>query len=400
VSENSTLPPILGRVRIPALVAGLVLLGLSGLSLALGDAAAFFRAYLLGFLLVLGLTLGSMGLLFVHHLVGGAWGFTIQRLLEAATRVLPLLAVLFLPILVHVLASDHPIYHWAEHGAAEHDELLAHKAPYLNGGFFAARAAVYFAVWGVLVFFLNRLSRRQDETGDGRLANALVKLSGPGIVAYMLTMTFAAFDWAMSLDPHWFSTIYGVIFVVGQVLSAMALMIVLLPFARRNPELGVVVTPDRLHDLAKLLFAFTCLWAYVQLSQFLIIWYGNLPEEVVFYALRTQGGYEYLGLALVLCQFVFPFLFFLSRWPKRSMKWAPRIAAWVLLVRLVDLYWYLMPHPEPDTLEAHLHLHWVHLTAPLGLCALWLFAFLFTLGRRPLLPQNDPRWKEILSHAH
>lgn len=400
MTETSVLPAILERAKRPALLTGIVLLALSVLMLFFGASGDFYRSYLLGFFLILGLTLGSLGLLFVHHLVGGAWGFIIQRMLEAATRTLPVVGLLFLPILAHVLTSEHPIYHWAEHGAAEHDEILAHKAPYLNTTFFAVRAAIYFAVWMALVFVINRLSKRQDETGDGRLSNRLGNVSAPGIVLYVVTMTFAAFDWAMSLDPHWFSTIYGLIFVVGQALSAMAFMILVLPLARRSPDLGVAVTTDRLHDLAKLMFALTCLWAYVQLSQFLIIWYGNLPEEVIFYHLRSQGGYEVIGIFLVFGQFVLPFLFLLSRWPKRSLVWAPRIAAWVLAVRFVDLYWYLMPHPEAGTHEAHLHLHPVQLTAPLGLLALWVFLFLFNLERRPLLPQHDPRWKEKLEHGH
>lgn len=400
MSDATSLPALLVAARRPALIGGLVLLAVSALAFVTGGQSDFFRGYLLGFLLILGLTLGSMGILFIHHLVGGAWGFIIQRMLEAATRNLPVVLVLFLPLLAHVLMSEHPIYHWAEHGAAEHDELLAHKAPYLNTTGFVIRAIVYALVWSVLVFFLNYLSKRQDETGDGHLSNVLGHVSAPGLVFYVFTMSFAAFDWAMSLDPHWFSTIYGLIFVVGQALSAMAFMLVVLPFARRNTELGLAVTTDRLHDLSKLMFAFTCLWAYVQLSQFLIIWYGNLPEEIIFYHLRFQGGFEYMAVILVFGQFVFPFLFLLSRRPKRSMVWAPRIAAWILVVRCIDLYWYLMPHAEGSKTEAHLHLHWAHLTVPLGLFLVWVFMFLVQLERRPLLPQHDPRWKEKMAHVH
>ncbi|MBX2813492.1 MAG: hypothetical protein KTR25_16870 [Myxococcales bacterium] len=400
MNDSGTLPSILTRFQQRSLLVGIAALAASAGALYVGDSTEFYKAYLIGFFLVLGLTLGAMGLLFVHHLVGGAWGFIVQRMLEAATRTIPLVAILFLPLVYHVFTDAHPIYHWAEAGAAAHDALLQHKAPYLNVEGFAIRAGVYFVVWFVLIFLLNSISRRQDETGDGRLSNRLGQISGPGIVLYMFTMTFASFDWAMSLDPHWFSTIYGVIFVVGQVLSSMAMMVVMVPLARRNTDLGLAITPERFHDLTKLMFAFTCLWAYVQLSQFLIIWYGNLPEEVIFFHLRSHGGYEYFAIALVLGQFVFPFLILLSRWPKRSMKWAPRIAAWVLFVRYIDLYWYLMPHPEPGTHEAHLHFHWVHVTAPVGLLGIWFFAFLWNLSKRPMLPVNDPRWKEKLSHVH
>ena len=400
MSEVSTLPKALKQLEWPSLVTGGALIAASVVALITGASGDFFRAYLIGFFLILGLTLGAMGLLFVHHLVGGAWGFIIQRMLEAATRTIPVVAILFLPLLIHVLTAEHPIYHWAEHGAAEHDKLLAHKAPYLNTTGFAVRAAVYFVVWSLLIYFLNRFSKLQDETGDGSLANRLGQMAGPGIVLYVFTMTFASFDWAMSLDPHWFSTIYGVIFVVGQVLSSMAMMIVLVPLARRNADLGVAMTIDRLHDLGKLLLAFTCLWGYVQLSQFLIIWYGNLPEEVIFFYQRSRGGYEYIALGVVFGQFVFPFLLLLSRWPKRSLVWAPRIAAWILFARYIDLYWYLMPHAEGGSHEAHLHFHWVHITAPVGLLGLWFFVFLMNLEKRPLLPFNDPRWKEKLSHVH
>lgn len=404
MSDASTLPAAVTKLRGPATIVGLVAIGISVAAIAMGNGDEFYRGYLLGYLLVLGLSLGSMGLLFVHHLVGGAWGFVIQRQLEAATRVLPFLAVAFLPILLHVLTSEHPIYHWAEPHAAEHDHLLAHKAPYLNHMGFAIRAGVYFVVWATLIFFLNRFSKKLDVSGDGTIANSLGKMAGPGIVLYMLTMTFAAFDWAMSLDPHWFSTIYGVIFIVGQVLSAMAFMILAVSFTRHDSEFGHAITTDRLHDLAKLMFAFTCLWAYVQLSQFLIIWYGNMPEETIFYHLRLQGGWQYVTVSLVFCQFVFPFAMLLSRWPKRSMKWAPRIAAFILAVRLLDLYVYVMPHAEKsesgDMIASHLHMHWVHFTAPIGLFALWVVVFIWNLGKRPLLPSKDPRWKEILSHAH
>lgn len=400
MSTEGTLPPALKRMTMPALAAGAILIAISAAALAI-DSATFFRAYLVGYLWVLGLTLGSMGLLFLHHLVGGAWGFIIQRQLEAATRVYPVLVVLFLPILWNVVASGHPIYHWAEDGAYTHDALLAHKAPYLNKAAFTLRAVIYFVVWGVLIFNLNRWSKKQQESGDGTISNKLRTLGGPGIVLYMFTMTFAAFDWAMSLDPHWFSTIYGAIFVVGQVLTTQAFMVLFASRARANEEVAHAITMDRYHDLTKLMFAFTCLWAYVSLSQFLIYWYGNLPEEVIFFHLRFQGGWEYVTLLVVFGQFVIPFFLLLSRWPKRSFVWAPRIAAFIIVIRAVDLFWYVVPHPEAGTkIESQLHLSWVHFTAPLGMFALWLGFFLMSYAKRSVLPSKDPRWKEIVSHAH
>ena len=397
MSSTAVVPAVLTRLKTPALAVGVGGLALS-VVLGFADAASFHRAWVLGYFLVLGLTLGSMGLLFIHHLVSGAWGFVIQRMLEAAARNIPLMLVLFIPILLG-LYSEHPIYHWAEAGAAAHDELIAHKAPYLNKPFFVVRAAIYFAVWFFLIFLLDRFSYKQDQTGDGRYANRLGQMSGLGLVLYVFTMSFASFDWSMSLDPHWFSTIYGAIFIVGQFLSSMALMILVLPWARRNTELGEALTTDRLHDLGKLLLAFTCLWAYVNLSQFLIIWYGNLPEETVWYHYRTHGGYEYIAVALVFCQFVIPFLSLLSRWPKRSNRWSATIAGWILAVRYIDLYWYTMPHGTHGHVEP-MQFHFVDIAAPVGMFALWFYVFLYNLDQRAILPQQDPRWKEKLQHAH
>lgn len=387
---SDQLPKVFAQLKSIALVlAGLGLVP-SGVAWAIAP-EEFYRGYVYGYMFTLAFPLGMVGLLMLHHLTGGAWGFLIQRFCEAGARTVWLLALLFLP-----LAYGAPeLYHWL-HEEAAHDHLLQHKAPYLNHNFWLVRAAVYFVVWNTLAFLLTYPSDRQDRTGEGFWTNRLVRTSGVGMVVYFLTMTFAAFDWAMSLEPHWFSTIYGLIFVEGQALTAMAFCILVLNFARRQTQMGEAATVDRIHDLGKIQFALVALWAYLNFSQFVIIWYANVPEEGIWYAHRTQGGYQHLAALLVFGQFLLPFLLLLTRHTKRRMLTLASIAVFLLGMRLVDLYWQLMPtesHPA-------LHLHWSHLTAPLGLFGLWAFLFLVQLGRRSLLVEKDPRWLEKRAHEH
>jgi len=300
--------------------------------------------------------------------------------------------VLFIPVALG--AGD--TFHWMDAEAVANDHLLSHKAPYLNYGFWLVRAGVYFAIWSVMVYLLNSWSKKQDETGEGFLSNKMKTLSGPGLVMYFLTMTFASIDWAMSLEPHWFSTIYGLIFVEGQALTAMAFCIVVLAFARRNPALGEAATVDRIHDLGKLQFAMIALWAYLNFSQYLIIWYANLPEETVWYAHRIYGGYEYLAMFLVFGQFVLPFFLLMTRLTKRRMQTLAGIASYILFVRLVDLYWLVMPTEH----HTELHVTVGDIGAPLGLFGLWFVFFYWNLSQRTLIVEKDPRWLERRAHEH
>jgi hypothetical protein len=391
MTESMQMPRVFGTFR----VMGVALAVLGGAALAAnltGGTDAFYRSYLYGYLFVLAFGLGSMGLLMLHHLVGGAWGFIIQRILEAGASTLPVLTLLFVPVALG--ASD--LYHWMDAEAVAHDHLLSHKAPYLNYTFWLVRAAVYFAVWNAMSFQLVAWSRQQDRTGDGFLSNRMRALSGPGMVLYFITMTFAAFDWAMSLEPHWFSTMYGLIFVQAQGLTAMAFAIIVLAYARRNPVLGRAATVDRIHDLGKLQFALVALWAYLNFSQYLIIWYANLPEESIWYIRRTHGGYESLATFLIFGQFLLPFFLLLTRQTKRRMVTLSSIAAFLIFMRLVDLYWLVMPTEHHPVLRFSVG----DVGAPLGLFGLWLAVFITLFGRRTVIVERDPRWMEKLAHEH
>jgi hypothetical protein len=383
------MPTGLGKFRRAALTAGVVGAVASAAGAFL-QPEQFFRSYLWSYAFWIGIPLGCLGILMLQHLTGGRWGISLRRLLESGTRTLPLMAVLFLPL----LAGLRDLYLWARPEAVAADELLQHKSLYLNQPFFLVRAAVYFLAWVGLAVLLNRWSRRQDETGDIDLTRRLQLVSGPGIALYILTMTFASVDWLMSLEPHWFSTIYGGLLVTGQALAAMCFCVTVAIVLAAQPPLSRIITADRLHDMGKLLLAFVMVWAYFAFSQFLIIWAGNLPEEIPYFLRRLQGGWQWLGILMVVAQFMLPFLLLLSRSRKRNPRRLVRVAVFVLLLRVVDMYWLTAP-----AFAETLSVHWLDVTALVGIGGLWLAAFLWQLERRPLLPVRDPYLQEVLGHV-
>jgi hypothetical protein len=375
-------PEFVERLRQRALVVGLVGVAAAGLGFA-ASPAAFFRSWLLAFLFWVGVGVGCQSILMIQHMTGGVWGLVIRRILEAGSRTLFFAVLFFLP----VAAGLRHVFVWADHAALEADhhlkEAVERKEQYLNVGFFLGRAAFYFVVWAVLAHLLSKWSARQDQGWSRATARKLRGLSGGGLVLMGLTITFASVDWGMSLDPRWFSTIYGVLFMVGQALSALCLAIVLVTRLGTQEPLSKVVSPQALHDLGKLLFAFVMLWAYVNLSQYLIVWSGNLPEEVPFYLRRMQGGWGVVGVLLVLAHFVLPFLLLLSRDVKRNAAVLAGVATGIFGMRMLDLYWLVGPELRaPGTLPV--------LAALAGVGGLWLAAFAWQLRAQPLLPLHDP----------
>lgn len=385
--------PTLERLQKTGLVAGgvFVFALLAGSAL---DRAQFFRSYLLGWLFWAGVAVGCLGLAMLNHLTGGLWGLVPRRLHEAAARTLPAMGVLFLPVLL----GAGSLYAWAHPDPA--DELLLKKTAYLNLPFFAGRAVAYFAVWGALAFLLSSWSRRQDGGADPVRAARLRGLSAAGLVALSLTTTFAAIDWGMSLAPHWFSTIYGVLFIVGWTLSALSFTIVLMSRLAGEEPFTRALQPVTVHDLGKLLLAFTMLWGYVNFSQFLIIWSGNVSEETPFYLRRLQGGWGTVAVLLLVFHFALPFALLLSRPLKRSARALAGVAALMLVMQAVDLYWLI----GPDLLgHGHegvpLRVHWMDLAAALGLGGLWLFLFAREARTAPVLPTGEPEVRALLAAA-
>jgi hypothetical protein len=387
-------PSALGRLERGGLAVGAVFLLATAAGFAL-DRPQLLRSWLLAFLFWLGVGVGSLGLAMLNRLTGGLWGAVPRRFHEAAARTLPYMAVAFLPILLGAAS----LYPWAAPGAGA-DELIQKKAAYLNVPFFAARALLYFVVWGVLGHLLSAWSARQDEGPDPRLAARLRGLSGIGLVLLTLTTTFAAVDWGMSLAPHWFSTIYGVLFIVGWTLTALAFTIVLMAQVKDEPPFDAALRPVTVHDLGKLLLTFTMLWAYVNFSQLLIIWSGNVSEETPFYLRRLQGGWQLLAVALLVFHFALPFALLLSRPLKRSARALGAVAALMLVMQLVDLYWLIGPdllgHGHED---APLRVHWMDLAAALGIGGLWLHLFARQARAAPVLPTGEPEVRELLAAA-
>jgi len=356
------------------------------------EPARALESWLVAWLYVTGIALGSLALLLIHHVTGGAWGVVIRRPLEAAARTIPLLALLFLPVALG--AAD--LYPWAAPHAADHDALLRHKAAYLNVPFFCLRAAIYFAVWTALATLLGRWSVDQDAN-DPAASGRLHALARGGLVVAGLTMTFAAIDWGMSLEPHWFSTIYGVLFIVGAALSALSFTIVLLAALAGEEPFTTALQPVTIHDLGKLLLAFTMLWGYVNFSQFLIVWSGNISEETPFYLNRMHGGWNALALLLIVFHFALPFALLLSRSLKRNARALAAVATLMLLMQLVDLYWLIGPD-----LVAHgegpvpLRVHWMDLAAVLGLGGVFVVLFSRQLRGAALLPLGEPALSELV----
>ena len=369
------------------LIAGAVGAVISVLGFLL-NSRQFFQSYLMAYMLWLGVTLGCLALGMVHQLSGGAWGVLIRRPIGAAARVIPLMTVLFLPIALGVMR----IYQWTNADLVAHDEALQHKQLYLNVPFFLTRAAIYFLAWNALSYFLNRWSLEQDRTGDPRIARRMQMLSGGGLVAYGLTITFASFDWMMSLEPHWYSTIYGVLILGGQGLSSLAFLIIVLVWLSRRPPLDQIVVPAHFHDLGNLMLAFVMLWAYFSFSQYLIIWAGNLPAEIGWYLHRMQTGWRPIAAVLMLFHFALPFVVLLSRTVKRQGRLLVRVAIAVLMVRLVDLWWLIGPEFHTDGIAVS----WMDAWIPLSMGAIWLAAFIYQLRGRAILPIHDPEFDETL----
>ena len=371
------------------------IVGALGLALCFAGALAnplqFFQSYLEAYLFWIGISLGCLALVMTHHLVGGTWGIPVRRLFEAGSRTLPLTALLFVPILVGMRS----LYVWARPQAVAADPLLQLKSAYLNVPAYGIRTMLYFVVWIVVAHFLSKWSLEQDRTADASLTRCLRMLSGPGLVLYGLTVTFSSIDWVMSLEPEWHSTMYGMIFMAAQGLQALAFVIIVSHLLARLGPLGQVALPPRFHDLGNLTLTFLMLWTYTAFSQFLIIWAENLTDEVPWYLHRMTGGWQGIGLALILLQFALPFVLLLSRVIKRNSFPLSLVAMLILGMQLVNLFWLVAPAFHPGAFS----LHWMDVMAPVGIGGLWIAMFVRQLQGRSLVPLHDPRLEGVAGHA-
>ena len=386
-------PPNLSRVQTRALIVGVVGFVVLLVS-AFFDRKQFFQAYIVGFTFWSGIAVGSLALLMLQHLTGGGWGLVIRRILEASTRTLPLVVLLFIPIII----GAHSLYEWTDPAVLEANKVVRGKTPYLNLQFFTIRAAVFFGVWLILAFFLNKWSLEQDRTGDRAYAKNMRVLSGPGMVLLIFSVTFAAIDWFMSLEPEWSSTIYGFIFVASWSLSALAFTIAVIANLAKSEPMNRIVAALHFHDLGKLLLALVMLWAYFAFSQFLIIWSGNLPEEIHWYMTRMHGAWGVIIITVAILHFGAPFLVLLSRSLKRNPSKLVIVAGLVLVMRVIDLWWMLIPAFTHEHFPVRTIL--LYVVSPIAIGGLWIAFFTYQLGKRALIPINDPQFESVMEQQH
>ncbi len=387
LSLDRVLPLWLGSAAVTAVV------GIGGaLALAMATEHGWDRlleTYLISYSLFLALTLGALFFVMLQHVTRAGWSVVIRRIAEAMATNFWLMAVLVIPIVLGM----HHLYHWSHVEEAAHDPILAAKVGFLNPTFFVVRLAIYFTIWGVLAWFFYRTSVRQDATKDPALTLKMERASAFGLILFALSANFAAFDLLMSLDPHWFSTIFGVYFFAVSVVVFYAVMPKTLAALQFRGVLRGAVTVEHYHDLGKFLFAFTVFWAYIAFSQYMLIWYGNIPEETEWYLKRQTGAWAWVSLALIIGHFVIPFLLLISRYVKRRPMLLAGVGVYMVLMTWLDIYWLVMPEFSPGVAPFGL----IDALCFVGMTGVYSFVFALKLRRQALIPVGDPRLHESLA---
>jgi hypothetical protein len=389
-SEQATIPPGHPWNRIPVIAGVFALLGAVACAiLGPSNPKQFFFSWLVSFLFFLSLALGGLFFVLIQYAAQGGWGIVLRRIGETIFATIPVMAALFVPLLLGL----HDLYEWSHHDAVERDALLRWKAPYLNVPFFLIRAALFFALWSFIAVLYYRGSRGQDVTGDPAVSARLRRLAGPAIIVLALTQTFASIDWIMSLTPHWYSTIFGVYFFAGSFIGFIALLSIVAVAMRGAGLLETVISAEHLHDIGKLLFGFTAFWAYIGFSQFFLMWYANLPEETIWYKARMEGSWMTVSLFLMAGHFGAPFFYLMGRAVKRRGSTLAVGGAWLLGMHFVDLYWQVMPTLHPEGLRPSL----LDVAALMAVGGCFVAAASWLMRRHALVPLRDPRLAESLA---
>ena len=379
-----TEPGKLGTIALVVGVAGLVL-SLVGYFV---DADQFFHSYLTAFVFWITIGLGGLFFSMLHHLVSARWSVVIRRFVECLAVTVPVMAIFFIPIIFGM----HNLYHWTHADAVASDQLLQAKTGYLNTPFFVIRAAIYFIIWFVTARIICKTSLKQDSSHDEGITKRMRIISAPGTILFALTITFASFDWVMSLDAHWYSTIFGVYIFAGSLLAMLSLITFVILRLQSNGILVGSITGEHYHDLGKLIFAFTIFWGYMAFSQYFLIWYGNIPEETVWFLHRWTGSWKTFSLILVFGHFVIPFFALFPQTPKRNPTFLKLITIWILIMHWIDLHWLVMPG-----LHHHgVHLSWMDLTTMMGIGGIVLWLFWRRLTSHPIVPVGDPNLEKSM----
>jgi hypothetical protein len=388
--EQATIPPGHPWNRLPMIGAGCAVLGVAVCAmLGAGNPKQFFFSWLVAFLFFLTLAVGALFFVLIQYAAQGGWGIVVRRIGETTFATIPVMAALFLPVLLGL----RDLYSWSVPGAAEQDALLRWKAPYLNVSFFLIRAAIYFGAWSFIALLYYRGSRGQDATGDPGVTTRLRRFAGPAIIVLALTQSFASVDWIMSLTPHWYSTIFGVYFFAGSFVGFIAFLSVVAVAMRNAGLLDMVISPEHLQDIGKFLFAFTAFWAYIAFSQFFLIWYANLPEETSWYLARIEGSWKAVSIFLMAGHFGAPFFYLMGYAVKRRGLTLAIGGAWLLFMHFVDLYWQVMPTLHPEGIRPSI----LDVAALLAVGGCFVAAASWLMRRQPLVPVRDPRLAESLA---
>ena len=393
--------------RIQALALGIGGIGL--LVWAVGcymDSEAALRGWLLGFVFWAGIGIGGLGILHLQYLTGGAWGVVIRRVVEACSRTIPLLAILFIPIFIGIF----DLYDWAhliDWNTMKGDRIMEWRGMFMHPFWWRARTILYFFLFSVMGYLLNSWSAKQDRSQTYRESakhlGSATAFSGPSIIFYVLIVTFASIDWVMTLEPHWFSTMWGFLFVAGWALSCFCFSVAVLAYMHDKAPLDRVLGKRHFHDIGKLMLALVMVWAYFNFSQYLIIWSGNLTEETPYFVVRSEGWWGVMGLVLIIFHFAFPFLILLMQDFKRKAKWLATLAVFILVMRLVDMYYMIGPSARigetQGALEAAFRLSAWDFVGPIAIGGIWLWWFIREYKQRPIVPYKDPFFTNAIKHG-
>lgn len=398
--------PQLSRLQMLGIGAAVVGLALLGLGWFVVSPLQFVESYIFAFYFTMALPLGCLGFLMIQHLTGGAWGVTVRRMLEAGAAALPIFFLLSIPVMMaayNVYGFDQPIYHWADpalitEGSPEFDPIIAHKVPWMSPLWFSGRLVIYFLVWSTLALLLRRWSLEQDRSRDPDASTRKMRmLSGIGVALFVITVTFFAFDVGMSLDPHWYSTMYGAQYMGNAGLTTLAFLLLALTQVRRTQLFETYVPTKPIHDIGKLMLAFTVLWTYLSFGQYVIIWSGDIAEFTPWYIRRQEGGWIISVIVLIVFCFFTPFFMLLGRKPKRNLNYLAGVSILVLVMRFVDMFWIILPQFHETLLGAATT--FTNYAAPLGTIGIFLAIWAWTMQRAPLLPLNAPQMDDLAAAA-